>query len=135
MGEDECWARLGAVRRAVLGTVHPRRGVDLVPVVLAVDRPRVVVPVDAVKPKSGARLQRLVNLGRDPRCVVLADRYDDDWSQLWWVRASGRAVEAPPTDDVLARLAERYPPYRDAGTVTATIVVTVDEITGWSATA
>ena len=47
----------------------PRAGVDLVPVVFVVDGQRLVVPIDRVKPKSGRRLQRLVNLDADARCT------------------------------------------------------------------
>jgi PPOX class probable F420-dependent enzyme len=129
----ECWARLARSERGVLGTVHPTRGVDAVPVVFALAGERIVMPIDTVKAKSGRRLQRLDNLQRDPRCVFLVDRYGDDWSRLWWVRVHGRAVETDPTDDVVALLADRYPQYRAAGAVVGLIVLSADAITGWAA--
>jgi PPOX class probable F420-dependent enzyme len=138
---DACWQRIGRSGHGVLGTVHAERGVDAVPVVFVISDERVVIPIDTVKPKatvtstptSGARLQRLVNLSADDRCVLLVDHYDDDWSQLWWVRAHGRAVESAPTTETLAALADAFPAYRARGAVTSTILVAIDAVTGWSA--
>jgi PPOX class probable F420-dependent enzyme len=119
----------------VLSTVHATRGVDAVPVVFVVHGGQVIVPVDTVKPKSGRRLQRLVNLDADPRCVLLVDHYDDDWAQLWWVRVHGRAAAAAPTEDQLAPLAAAFPPYRAPGSVSAVLVLTPGTTTGWAAEA
>jgi PPOX class probable F420-dependent enzyme len=105
-----------------------------VPVVFAVDGERILVPVDTVKPKRHLRLQRLENLRRDPRCVLLVDHYDDDWSKLWWVRVHGTAVEVAPTERLVGLLAERFPQYRTAGAVAAVIVLTPERVTGWEGT-
>jgi PPOX class probable F420-dependent enzyme len=129
----ECWARLDDARHGVLATVHPTRGVDAVPVVFVVHDGQVVLPIDTVKAKSGPRLQRLRNLEADPRAVLLVDRYEADWSALWWVRAHGRGREAPPTPPQRDRLAAAFPAYRDAEAITAVIVFEVDEVTGWRA--
>lgn len=129
-----CWARLGAAGNGVLGTVHGRRGVDAVPVVYVVEDGCIVIPIDAVKPKRGPRLQRLRNLDADSRAVLLVDRYDADWSELWWVRAHGRATEAPPTNPQLERLAAAFPAYAAAGTVPSVLALVPDEIAGWAAT-
>jgi len=128
-----CWARLGAAGHGVLGTVHARRGVDAVPVVYVVADGGLVVPIDAVKPKRGPRLQRLRNLDADPRVVLLADHYDDDWSQLWWVRLHGLATGAPPTAPQLERLAHAFPAYAADGAVPSVIVLVPEEVTGWAA--
>ena len=92
LSRGEAWSRLRASDHGVLATVHPERGVDAVPVVFAVDGERILLPVDTVKPKSTTRLQRLANLADDPRCVLLVDHYDEDWSTLWWVRVHGTAT-------------------------------------------
>ena len=65
-----------------------------------------------MKAKSGGRLQRLVNLEADARCVLLVDHYDDDWSQLWWVRVA-RAGRGGPTrpPHARARSADAFPAY------------------------
>ena len=126
---DEAWSLLRASDHGVLATVHPERGVDAVPVVFAVDGDRILLPVDTVKAKSTTRLQRLVNLAADPRCAVLVDHYDEDWSRLWWVRAHGTATVVDGRDDALAR----FPPYREPGAVATTIVVVPEVVTGWRA--
>lgn len=129
-----CWARIGGSGHGTLGTVHPVRGVDAVPVVFAVVGGAIVVPVDAVKPKSGGRLQRLANVEADPRVVLLVDRYDDDWAQLWWVRIHAEAVVVDPSGAHQAALAAAFPPYAVADTITGALVLAPTALTGWSAT-
>jgi PPOX class probable F420-dependent enzyme len=139
----ECWARVQAARHGILATVHADRGVDAVPVVYAVVGGRVVVPVDTVKPKRHLQLGRLANLAQEPRCVLLVERYADDWSQLWWVRIHATAslpvlAPPPPSDPApapswLGALAERYPQYRSPGTVAAAVVLEPTAVTGWEA--
>jgi PPOX class probable F420-dependent enzyme len=111
----------------VLATVHPSRGVDAVPVVYALHGAAVVVPVDTVKPKSSTSLRRLANLEADPRCALLVEHYDDDWSALWWVRlhATARVVErgSGELERLIAPLARRFPPYGEAGSVVGAIVL------------
>ena len=131
-----CWERLRAARHGVLGTVHASRGVDAVPVVFVVhgdqDRGQIVIPIDTVKAKAGGRLQRLRNLDADQRAVLLVEHYDEDWSQLWWVRVHGHAHEAVPSSEQLERLAGGFPAYAVPGTVTSVILLEPDEISGWS---
>lgn len=133
LDEADCRARLHASDHGVLATVHETRGVDAVPVVFAIVGREIVVPVDTVKPKQHTRLQRLLNVERDPRCVLLVDEYGDDWSQLWWVRVHGRAVVVDPTDEIVAALAARYPPYAQPGAVTSALLLVPDVVTGWAA--
>lgn len=125
--------RLARSEHAVLGTVHPQRGVDAIPVVFALAGRQIVVPIDTVKAKSTSRPQRLENLEVDGRCVLLADHYSEDWSELWWVRVHAHGVETPPTEHVVALLADRYPQYRAPGAIVGSIVLTPDAITGWAA--
>lgn len=130
----ECWSRLRAAWHGVLGTVHAERGVDLVPVVFAIVDDQLVVPIDTVKPKSTTRLQRAANLEADPRCSLLVDHYDDDWSQLWWVRVHGRATAIDaPSEGQLAALASRYSQYAKPRTVVRALLLQPDAITGWAA--
>lgn len=134
---DVAWERVIASRHGVLGTVHPDRGVDLVPVVYAVAGDRTIfIPVDAVKPKTSTRLQRVENVRSDPRCTLLVDEYDDDWSRLWWVRLNGDGREA--TLDDLRRfaplLADRYPQYADPVVIAGGIAIDPVGLTGWAAT-
>ena len=136
MSEIEAWERVGAAAHGVLGTIHPERGVDLVPVVYAIDeRPTLFVPTDTVKAKTTTRLQRLENLSKDPRCTLLVEDYDHDWSRLWWVRINGRGIEASAeeVERFLPLLADRYPQYADPSTVVGGIVIRPDDVTGWAA--
>jgi PPOX class probable F420-dependent enzyme len=126
---DEAWSRLRASNHGVLATVHPERGVDAVPVVFAVDGERILLPVDTVKAKSTTRLQRAVNLASDPRCVLLVDHYEDDWTRLWWVRAHGSATVVDGREEALTA----FPAYRDSGAVVTTIVLRPEVVSGWRA--
>ena len=73
------------------------------------------------------------NLASDDRAVLLVDHYDDDWSQLWWVRVHGQAREADSDGEQLAALAQAFPAYARPGVVTTAIVLAPSEITGWAA--
>ena len=139
LGEDEARARLAATDHGILCTMHAERGVDAVPVAYAVDDDGYVgVPVDRVKPKASSRLQRERNLEADPRATLLVDHWDrDDWSQLWWVRAElrwqaddGAGREA----DLAARLAGRYPQYRDQP-FARVLLLRIVGVSGWAAAA
>jgi hypothetical protein len=133
---DDEQMRLHAHFHGVLCTIHPERGPDPVPVVYAVNQDGFVgVPVDRVKAKRSARLQREINLEADPRCSLLIEHWEtDDWSQLWWVRAELRHVPEPPkslTDDLGARLERAVRQY--AGQPFHRILVLrVLAISGWS---
>ena len=125
--------RLASARFGVLGTVDPQRGTHLVPVVFALLDGHVVIPIDAVKPKSGALLRRLANLDVDPRASLLVDHRSEDWSELWWVRADLHAVATDDDGPARAALAARYEPYRDPASVPSILTLRIDHITGWSA--
>lgn len=129
LNAEECWERLGVNGHGVLATVHPERGVDAVPVVYAVAERTLILPIDTVKAKTTTRLQRLANLELDPRCVLVVEHFDIDWSKLWWVRVHGTAV---PTDAVFQEL-ERFEQYREPGAVVSAILLTPTAVTGWSA--
>jgi hypothetical protein len=134
LGEEDARARLTAHDHGVLCTRHAERGVDAVPVVYAVDDGYVGVPIDRVKAKASSRLQRERNLEADPRAALLVEHWDrDDWSELWWVRAALRFDGVTGRESSLAaRLAERYPQYRDQP-FERVLVLRVVGVTGWKA--
>jgi PPOX class probable F420-dependent enzyme len=135
LDEQEARTRLAAQDHGVLCTVHAERGVDAVPVVFAVADDLVGIPVDRVKPKASSRLQRERNLEADPRATLLVDHWDRDWSRLWWVRAELRFEDAAGREAALAaRLAERYPQYRDRP-FARVLVLRIAGVTGWAAEA
>jgi PPOX class probable F420-dependent enzyme len=121
---------------ARLATVRPDGAPHVVPLVFALVDGTVYSAVDA-KPKRTSRLQRLANVRVEPRCALLVDHYEDDWSRLWWVRADGTAavVDDPPAAHPgLAALAERHPQYREQPPAGPLLVVTVQQWSGWSST-
>lgn len=135
MDIDEARRRFATGRVARLATVRPDGAPHLVPVTFAVDGDTIYTAVDA-KPKRTTRLQRIENLRAHPRCTLLVDRYDDDWSRLWWVRADGDAdvVEDPdPSHPGLVLLADRYPPYAETPPDGPLIVIAVVRWNAWAA--
>lgn len=88
------------------------------------------------KPKSTTNLRRLRNIAENPRVSVLADHYEPDWEQLWWVRADGTATvtsEGPEREAAIAALIEKYPQYRQDPPAGPVIMIAVDHWSGWSA--
>ena len=137
LSEDEARARLVAEVHGVFCTLHPRRGPDPQPVVYAVsDDGHLGVPIDTVKPKASSRLQREVNLEADPRGALLVERWDaEDWSRLWWVRATTEHLPDPPAavvDDLADRLARTVPQYADKP-FHRVLVCRITSVTGWAA--
>ena len=119
----------------VLATLRAGDGPDLVPACFAIDRNRLAIPVDRVKPKASIDLQRSRNLADDPRATFLVERWDpNDWSRLWWVRL--RLEQSTEPGDSRARLEgllrDRYVQYRDAP-FAAVLTFRIVEVSGWSA--
>jgi PPOX class probable F420-dependent enzyme len=133
LDEDECWARFREAEHGVLATLQPARGVDAVPVVFVVVDELIVVPVDTVKSKRHANLARLSNVAGDPRCVLLVDHFEEDWSRLWWVRVHAQAESASDPGPWLPALADRFPQYRRPGTVVGALVLRPTGVSGWAA--
>lgn len=131
---DRARALLAAARVARLATVGADGTPHLVPVTFSLDGDRVVTAVDH-KPKSTTRLRRLRNIRANPRVCVLADRYDEDWTRLWWVRADGLATVLEREEDrapVLASLIAKYPQYKDHAPEGPVIVIQVTGLASWS---
>ena len=136
MERDEARALFATARVARLATVGSEGRPHLVPVCFALDSDRICTAVDR-KPKRTTRLRRLANVAANPMVSVLADRYDEDWSSLWWVRADGAARILAPGGPEHARaiglLAERYTQYADDPPAGPAILVTVSTWIGWRA--
>lgn len=72
--------------------------------------------VDA-KPKSTLHLRRLDNVRAHESVSLLVDHYDEDWTDLWWVRVDGTARvwdSGADRDGATAALATKYAQYRAA---------------------
>ncbi|MEV1295123.1 TIGR03668 family PPOX class F420-dependent oxidoreductase [Pseudonocardia sp. NPDC049635] len=122
---------------ARLATIRHTDGTPrLVPVTFALVESTVVTAVDRVKAKRHTRLARLRDIAADPRVGLLADRYDDDWSQLWWVRVDAVAElhdRGEHHERAVAALVAKYPPYAARPPVDDVLVLTPTRWTGWSA--
>jgi PPOX class probable F420-dependent enzyme len=133
----EARLRFADSRVARLATVGASGQPHLVPVVFAVVGDTVYSAVDA-KPKSTRDLRRLANARVNPRVSLLADHYaDDDWADLWWVRADGEArvlaVDDPESVEAVAALVSRYAQYREKRPDGPVLAVDVRNWSGWSA--
>lgn len=124
---------------AMLATVGPDGAPHLVPVVFAVntdrEQPIVYTAVDA-KRKSTKRLRRLTNIEANPRVSMLVDNYDEDWTQLWWVRADGVAEIHHSGDEMAtgyALLRRKYVQYQRLALDGPVVTVTVARWSAWQA--
>jgi PPOX class probable F420-dependent enzyme len=103
-----------------------------VPICFALEGDTLYSVVDE-KPKRTRRLARLADIERDPRVEVLIDHYEDDWSQLAWVRLRGRAQIVEHDERGLELLCAKYEQYRDQQPHGPFIVVEIEERVEWSA--
>jgi PPOX class probable F420-dependent enzyme len=124
----------GAARVARLATTNPDGTPHIVPVVFAVAGETVWTAVDE-KPKTTTALRRLDNVRARPRLSLLVDRYADDWSALWWVRAdgSGTVLDAAEAGDGLTALVEKYEQYQRRPPPGPVLRIEVTRWASWSA--
>jgi len=130
----EAEQRFALAKVAHLATVSEAGTPHIVPFVFAVEGDTLYFAVDA-KPKKTAYLKRLKNIAVNPKVSVLVDHYEDDWSQLWWVRADGTARVV--TDNAEARhatdlLVNRYVQYRATRPAGPVVAIHIERLTGWS---
>lgn len=102
---------------AVLATVADGGRPHLVPVVFARHEGSFWSPVDG-KPKAGGELARLRHVEAEPRVALLLERYEADWSRLWWIRIDARAAvlrgrTAPGFEAAASALLGKYPQYAE----------------------
>lgn len=125
--------RLTASSVARLATIDPDGRPHVVPIVFAVDGDTLYSTVDR-KPKRSARLRRIENARARPDVTVLVDRYEDDWSRLWWIRLRGRARvldSGQERDRALRLLTDKYPQYRSDPPGGPVLAIDVVEVRVW----
>jgi PPOX class probable F420-dependent enzyme len=133
MSDFDAEARFARSPVARLATADAGGRPHLVPVVFAVQEQVVYTAVDA-KPKTTQRLRRLSNIERNPRVSLLVDHYDDDWTQLWWVRADGDATihhDGSAADTGRALLRAKYAQYQLVSLNGPVIAVDVRRWSSW----
>ena len=112
---DEDRAFLEGARRAFLATSGATGAPHAIPVCFALlDPSTVVFAIDDRPKRPGRRLERLSNLGANPRFALIVDRWDEDWAGLAWLLLRGVAVAC--TDPgrrvaAITALRARYPQY------------------------
>ena len=136
MTAQEARSLFATARVARLASADAEGRPHLVPIAFAVVGEEIVSAVDA-KPKRTRALKRLANVAADPRVAVLADHYEDDWDQLWWVRADGVARVlgggSPESERAIAALRGRYEQYRAAIPAGPVLAIAVERWSGWRA--
>jgi PPOX class probable F420-dependent enzyme len=126
--------RVSDARVARLATTRPDGRPHVVPITFALSGETIVTAVDQ-KPKTTTSLQRLKNLAAHPAASVLVDHYEDDWSQLWWVRADGigRVVtEGHEWQHWVEVLTQKYPQYGTNSPRGPLIMLSVGSWTSWT---
>ena len=101
----------------------------LVPIVFATLGNTIVTAVDG-KPKSTTRLKRLANITANPKVSLLVDHYDDDWTQLWWIRVDGLAT-ITENDEALHQLRAKYQQYEQVPLDGPVIIIDIEQVVTW----
>ncbi len=126
--------RFATATVARLATVGSTGQPHLVPITFALLDERTLITAVDHKPKRTTALRRLANIEANPQVSVLVDHYAEDWEQLWWARADGRArVEKAAPAGAAEALAERYEQYRGRPPQGPFILVEVQRFSSWSA--
>ena len=139
MERAEAIRRLSASKVGSIATVRPDGSPHVVPFVFAVSESGdglVIYWCVDDKPKRNRELQRLVNIRVHPAVEIEVNRYDDDWTQLWWVRASGIAREVTSLDErerALVALATKYAAYTAHPPSGPVVAIRVHRLAGWAA--
>jgi PPOX class probable F420-dependent enzyme len=135
--EAEIKRRLAESRVARLATTGVEGRPHIVPICFVVMSGEILFAVDH-KPKRTTDLQRLRNIERNPAVAVLADHYEEDWSRIWWVRIDGfaRVLETGDSaEHAIDALSARYPQYRRERPRGPVVSISIERMSGWSATA
>jgi PPOX class probable F420-dependent enzyme len=133
MADFDPEARFGHAPIARLATATPDGRPHLVPVVFALHDGVVYTAVDT-KPKTTQRLRRLTNIERNPQVSLLVDHYNEDWTQLWWVRADGIATIHQDGSTLLTGrdlLRAKYAQYQSFSLTGPVVAVAVRHWSSW----
>ena len=133
MDESEAWEQLKQARVGHLATAGPDGLPHVVPFVFALEGRTIYWALDA-KPKRGRELKRLANIRANPNVDLVVDNYEEDWKNLWWVRAQGTAhILEPGTEETRARerLTEKYEQYEASPPPGPVVAIDVVKLVSW----
>lgn len=97
-------------------------------------------PLDEKPKRAGdvRELARVRDIRDRPAVTLLFDHWDEDWSQLAWLRIHGTATLMEPLEDaeahrsVVRDLREKYPQYHEQHIETAPLIrIAVDRTVSW----
>jgi PPOX class probable F420-dependent enzyme len=134
MTPNEMRRRLAGARIARLATTTREGTPHVVPICFALDGDRLYSAVDR-KPKKSLRLRRLANIAAHQRVSLLVDHYDEDWSQLWWVRVDGNAKLLSEGNEMghgLELLTGKYGQYLQSPPPGPVIRIDIDHWQSWA---
>lgn len=132
-------AKLNNAKVARLATLDARRGPHIVPICFAYDGKVFYTAIDQ-KPKrvTPERLARLRNILAAPQVALLIDKYDEDWTQLWYILVRGKAQLIPMSGHkerawAIRKLRAKYPQYsgRMLADDAPVIRITPQQTTSW----
>jgi PPOX class probable F420-dependent enzyme len=136
MLSDEQAAFLASQRVGRLATADARGNPHVVPVCFAIAQATLYVTIDEKPKRAAARpLKRLRNMLDNPSVAFVADRYQEDWSQLGWVMVRGHAeilADGAEHDRAQALLRERYAQYRAMQLAELPVIaLRIERVTAW----
>ncbi|MFE7077222.1 TIGR03668 family PPOX class F420-dependent oxidoreductase [Streptomyces sp. NPDC057620] len=132
--DEQLRERFAGERVLRLGTADVEGRPHLVPATFAVLGDIVAIAVDH-KPKRHSNLKRLRNIDANSAVTLLVDHFDEDWDQLWWVRADGdaRVIENELAYELVDALVDKYEQYRERRPTGPVIKIQVNRWSGWVA--
>lgn len=108
---------------------------NLVPVVFVFDGRHIYIPIDEKKKKSNlpGDLKRVKNIKKNPRVAFLIDKYDDDWTKLYFIMIIGKAFIVPIEScrKAFEKLLVKYPQYQTISYGSMCIRIKPERITIW----
>ncbi len=125
--------RLSSARVGHLATVTPDDRPHLVPCCFVLDSDTVYSAIDA-KPKSTLELRRLQNIRSNGVASLLVDHYEEDWTNLWWVRVDGTAAtvdEGVERHRAIGLLSAKYAQYRSVPPPGPVLAIRVESWRTW----
>jgi PPOX class probable F420-dependent enzyme len=135
VNENEALRRLERARVGRLATADGAGTPHVVPFVFALDGRTVYWAVDR-KPKRSPRLKRLENIEQNPKVEMVTDHYAEDWTSLWWVRATGEARVVEDDRErarALELLTAKYDQYRREPPTGPVVAIDLARVIGWEA--